>query len=507
MQSYISFRETIKTLLQHRRLADMRNLSTNENKFAKTMVYISVALVVVYLMGLSIPFAMIANESRSTTSAELLCTILPFILALDFGFRFIVQQTPAQIVRPYMLLPLSRYACIDTFIFSSIFTLGNLTWLTFVLPYSLMSMVFSYGILTTLMTVGFVVVLVAANSQWYSIVRTLVNESYVWWGLPTIVYAALASPLYIGSKAGLDQFGKVYSLVGSSIDGHNPLVILLALLLLAVLVVINRKLQYKYVQIEMMRVEKKEVVKNARRFSFLERYGEIGTFLQLEIKLLTRNKNPRKAFCSAILTMIMLSAVVIFSDIYDSVAMTNFWALYNFVLLGSMILVRVMGYEGNYIDCMLVRRENILTLLRAKYIFYSMLLVLPFLLMLPVVLSGKWSFFMLVSYGVFTMGFQYCCLFQAAVYNKQTIPLNEKLTTKGGLDGNYIQMVIMAGLFIVPNAIVNILQSVFSENIAYTVMLVIGLVFIVTNKIWLRNIYRRMMKRKYATLESFVATR
>ena len=57
-------------------------------------------------MGLSIAFAMIANESRSITSVELLCVLLPFILLIDFGMRFIAQQTPSQIVRPYLLLPL-----------------------------------------------------------------------------------------------------------------------------------------------------------------------------------------------------------------------------------------------------------------------------------------------------------------------------------------------------------------------------------------------------------------
>ena len=127
--------------------------------------------------------------------------------------------------------------------------------------------------------------------------------------------------------------------------------------------------------------------------------------------------------------------------------------------------------------------------------------------MLPVVISGKWSLYMLVSFMVFTMGFQYLILFQTAVYNKQAIPLNEKLTSKGGLDSNYIQTVIMAIVFIVPNGIVGFLQAFFSSNTAYSILLIIGLGCIITNKLWLRNVYKRLMKRKYINLESFVATR
>lgn len=507
MQSHISFLETFKILRSHRKVADMRDLSSMENKFAKAMVYFSIVVVALYLMMLSIPFAMIVNESNSITSAELLAELLPFMMAVDFAMRFIAQQTPAQIVRPYMLLPISKHSCIDTFVLTSIFSWGNTVWLAMVLPYALMSMVFSYGCLTTLMAIVLVLVTAAANSQWYSIVRTLVNGSFVWWLLPVAVYALLAMPLYLGADPGLDQFDAVYSPIGAALDSHNPMPLVSALAMLVALAGINCKLQYKYMMREVMQTEKKEVVKRVNRFDFLERYGEVGSFLQMEIKLLTRNMNPRKAFFAGIGTMLMISVIIIASDIYDSTIMTNFWGLYNFVLLGSTILMRIMGYEGNYIDCLLVRRENILTLLRAKYIFYSMLLILPFLLMLPVVVSGKWHIYMLVSYGVFTMGFQYFMLFQTAVYNRQTIPLNTKLTSKGGLDGNYIQMVLIAIIFLVPNIIVGVLQTFCSDNTAYTVMLLIGLGFILTHKLWLRNIYNRMMARKYRNLESFMATR
>lgn len=507
MQSYLSFSQIIKTLNGHRKLADTRNYSSAENKFAKVMVGLSMAFIVIYLIALSIPFAMIANDLRSMTSTELLFVMTPFILFIDFDSRFLIQQTPAQIVHPYLLLPISRRSCINAFIFSSVFTWGNLVWLTFVIPYVIMSMLFSYGFLTSFITIIVFTIFVSTNSQWYLIIRTLVNESFIWWILPISVFVLALSPMFISGHIDLDRFSDIYSLIGTAIDNHNPLVIVIALTFLIIMVAINNEVQYKCVQRELMRPEKKKVVNNINKFAFLERYGEVGTFLQLEIKLLTRNKNPRKAFLSAILTMVVLSVVIIFSDIYDSIAMTNFWALYNFVLLGSMLLVRVMGYEGNYIDCMFVHRENILALLKAKYIFYSILLILPFLLMLPVVISGKWPLYMLVSYAVFTMGFQYFMLFQAAAYNKQTTALNEKLTTKGGLDGNYIQMFITIGLLIIPNIIVTILQSMLNNKIAYTVMMLIGIVFIITRNIWLRNIYKRIMQRKYIMLESFTATR
>ena len=37
--------------------------------------------------------------------------------------------------------------------------------------------------------------------------------------------------------------------------------------------------------------------------------------------------------------------------------------------------------------------------------------------------------------------------------------------------------------------------------------MLIGIAVIATNRFWIRDIYRRMMKKRYDTLESFRATR
>ena len=85
--------------------------------------------------------------------------------------------------------------------------------------------------------------------------------------------------------------------------------------------------------------------------------------------------------------------------------------------------------------------------------------------------------------------------------------MNEKITSKGGLDGNYVQMIITGVVFIIPNIIVTTLQTMFSPETTYGIMLAIGLAFVLTNRLWLRNIYNRMMKRKYDNLEGFTSTR
>ena len=498
--------ELYRELRHHRKLAEKRNLNLSQNKVARAIIYVCSAVMLLYLMFIAIMFALIVNESDDIGAVEFICGISPFILTIDFLFRFWAQQTPSQIIKPYTLLPISRYSCINNFIATSLFTYGNLIWFAMLLPYTLMSVIFGYGIITTILFLIFFWLIILANSQWYSIIRTLINDSIFYWIIPICIYAIAFSNLFFGKNAGINNLLESYAVIGTLITEQSMIPVITALSVLFVLIFINRHIQYSHIIKELSNTEKTKKHK-IRNFSFLEKYGDCGLYIQLEIKSIIRNKNPRKSFIFASLIIIVLSCIISFTDIYDYTYMDNFWCIYNFIIYGAMMLLKIMCNEGNYFDCLMVRHENILSLLRAKYLFYTAMLLFPLILMLPIVFTGKWSIMMLISYAVFTAGFQYFILFQMAIYNKQTIPLNTKFLSKGGLENNYFQIVAEMINFIIPMALISVLQLFVDKNVSYIILFMIGLPFIATHQIWLRNIYKRFMKRRYINMEAFRATR
>lgn len=501
MKSNLSFQQLFKQLRHHRKLAERRDPIFEANKAAKWIVGITMASMVVYLIMLAIMLALTANDSRRYTSLEFIMAVSPFILLADFWVRFIAQQTPSQIIKPYVLLPIPKYACIDSFIITSLFNWGNTVWFTLLVPYCLMSVVFSYGLLFALSLLFFFYIIILADSQAYSIVRTLTTHHSIWWLLPIGMSVIIISPWLIND---FDYFLRTYAKIGAGMDTANLIPHLLALIILGTLIIINRKLQYNSVMQELGREKDSKPIK-VYSYTALNKLGELGEYLKLEVKSLSRNKNPRKNFITATIVIIVISAIISFTDIYDTQFMTNFWCVYNFVIYAATILVKIMGFEGNYIDVLMVHKENILKLLTAKYYFFCLLLIFPFVLMLPMVFVGKWDIMMLVSYGIFTAGFQHFLLMQVAVYNNKTIPLNEKFTSKGGVDNNYIQILEEIAAFSLPLITISVLESFLDNNYAWIVMMGIGIVFIATHKIWLRNIYGRMMKRRYKNMASFHA--
>ena len=267
----------------------------------------------------------------------------------------------------------------------------------------------------------------------------------------------------------------------------------------------NRAFQFKYVYKEISK-SKERALKHVSQFRFLERFGLIGEYLKIELKSNLRNKTMRSRCIMSLTLIVVFSLLVAYTPMYDNELMQNFWCVYCFAIYGVTALIKIMGQEGNYIDLLMTHKENIIALLKAKFWFYSLILVIPFLIMLPAVFTGKFTLLMLFAYMLLTAGFLHFIIFQLAVYNKQTLPLQQKMTAKGNFE-NGMQIVIEMVALFGPILIMGLGYLLMGLTYTYIMMCVIGLAFIVTHPLWIRNIYNRMMMRRYENMEGFHATR
>lgn len=496
--------EIFKALRRHAKLAERRSIAWEQNKAAKVFLMIGAGFTIAYLMFFAVLLALAANNSTSVTACELMYGFSPFILTIDFFFRFLMQQTPSQQLKPYSLLPLRKYDCVDSFLATSLLSTGNLIWFAMFLPYAIMSIIFAEGVWVALaFLVGFYL-LILINSQWYMLMRTLINNHIAWWLLALLVYAVIFSPWIVNLK--IEPLLDTYGGFGERLSHGNLLCFLLLAGLLCVLVAINRRVQYSFTWKELMQ-SKETKIKHVSRLPFLDRFGETGEYLKLEVKSIMRNKNMRTSFIFANAIVLMFSLIISFTDVYDSPFMNTFWCVYNFAIYGAMILVKVMCYEGNYIDCLIVRKENLISLLKAKYFFYSALLFIPLILMIPTLIMGKYTLLQLVAVMAFTAGVEYCVFLQMAVYNKQTMPLNTKFIGKGSMENNSMQIIVELLVFFVPIVFIRVAIALLGDTIGMVVVLLVGLFFILTHPWWIRNIYQRLMKRRYVNFEGFRSSR
>ena len=479
-------------------LAMRRNPAFDQNVVAKVMMYLGGGMMTIYLIFLGTMLAMPASESRMFT---MVLAMSPLWLAIDFGSRFAVQQTPAMMVKPYLLQPMPFHSVIETFLVNTLLMGYNWVWLALYLPYAFIVLCGGASFATALLIILCGILLTLANSQFYLIVRTLTARSVLWWVLPILVYGGFWLSAAIDVKWMDKQIDFLCDFTATWYF------FLFCVVLLAGLFWVNRWMQFRYVREEIMKQEKKEAaMKKVYQYTFLERFGQTGEYLKLELKSIFRNKAIRSRVIMSLALIIVLTLLISYTSMYDGKMMLNFWCFYCFGLYGMTTLVKIMGPEGNYIDLLMTHKENILSLLKAKYYFHVAILIVPMLLMMPAVIAGKFSMLMMLAYLLLSSGLLYFTLFQLAVYNKQTIPLNQKITGKNNVE-NGVQMIIQMLAMFSPLVLVAALVLLFNETTAYLVLGTIGLIMTLAHPLWLRHIYVRLMKRKYENMEGFHASR
>jgi len=486
-------------LRRNNNLSYRRNPAFEQGMVAKVLMWIGGGIFVIYMLAGGIGLGAAAAKEGDVA---FIAGMMPFILLIDFGLRFMVQQTPDMLVKPYLLQPLPRNSVIETFLVTSLLSTYNWLWLFLFVPYAIITTAGGLGFLASLGVLLCSQLMMLVNSQFYLMVRTLVGRNLLWWFIPILVYGSYFLLLFVDGDLFEKTIENVISLMS---DAWWMIPVILAVLV--GIFFLNRRMQFAFVYEEVAAQEKKSAaLKHVSQFSFLERFGQTGEYMKLEIKSVMRNKAMRSRFIASLSLIIVFTLLIAYTPIYDGKMMSNFWCLYCFALYGVTSLVKIMAPEGNYIDLLMTNRENILTLLKAKYYFHCAILLVPFFVMIPAVVEGKFSVLMLFAYMFISSGLIYFIMFQLAVTNKQTMPLNEKISGKGNIE-NGSQLILELIAMFAPFILVFVLMFFFSERVCYLILLVTGLVFTLTHPLWLRHVYQRMMKNRYENLEGFRATR
>lgn len=490
-----------KLLLRNENLKERRHPMFEKNRFMKFLaifMWLYYAAILLF-MGVTMAIGM-KGAYNSVAAYHVLDGWAVVVLMVDFWIRFMLQDTPVNQAKPYTLLPIRRSFLMNVYLIRSGFSIGNLYWGFMLVPFGLIALAVPFGWMAF---IGWLLgwwLLCVADGFCYLFVRTLLTRHMAWIALPIIIHGALIGAMVVPDHNWLDM---PCTMLLNGFASWNLLYILPVLLVTGGLYYANFRLQNLMVYNEIGKKEEVEVKKTAK-MSYLNRYGSLGEYLKLEVRMKTRNKTPKMQFAMGIGFMLFFSLMMYFTDAYDGGFMKSFICLYNYIFLGLTTLIGVMCHEGNYMDGLMSRRESIYQLLRAKYYFNSFILIVPPLIMLPLMITGKMSVWMNVGYLFFTVGVVYPIVFQMAVYNKDTFPLNQKLT---GKQGNTMQQILSMVILFLPIGLEKLATLLLGDPWGFILLAVMGLVGIITHKLWLMNIYRRFMARRYINMEGFRATR
>ncbi len=495
----------LRTLSHHRHLAGQRMIPHKNSVLAQLGLWLLYAFGILYLAYIGVLTAFLVGEQHSFTGWHVMYMIAPIILFIDFLLRFAIQQTPSQLILPYLLLPIPKYTCIDAFLVRNLFCSYNLLWFAAFIPYAFLAIFIPQSLVASIGALLGFYLLALINAEWYLVCRTLISRSFLYWLLPVAVYGLFALPICLDSSQGLNLYAHCILNLAKGLTFGNPLYYLATILLIGILFVINRRLQYHSIRVELT---KKGRVQKASRFSLrlFDHWGVLGSYVKLEMLCMLRNRNPRKALISY---LIIVPVCVFMLCVQGSSMefMDEFWLTYIFFLYAAFVLVRIMTFEGNYIDLLMNHTRSIHLMLCAKYLVSCVMLLIPLLCTIPNIYLYHRSWLQVLAMYAFIAGPIHFMYFQLAVYNNQTCSLNEKVTGKTFQTNNALQMLFAFMGFMLPLLVVRVGKVLIGTEVTSGVMLVVGLAFMLSSRLWIGNIYQRMMRRRYKNLDNFKATR
>ena len=492
-----------KIIKQNQKLAEKRNPAFDTNRFAKFLIYFMVVYwaAIFLFLGVSLPF-MFEGLVPNMEPYHIMNQGILYVMAGDFLMRFMAQPSVSQEIKPYLLMPVKRQKLISLLLLKSGLDGYNFIWFFVYVPFAFLTVIRFYGFGGMFLYLLGIWLIFVFNNYWYLLCKLLLGEKTLWLLLPTLVFGALGAAEFLLDGLPISRF--TMDLGEGFIEG-NPLSFLFVLACIGVMFLVNLKLQQRMIYNELSKKEDTKI-KRVSEYKFLDKYGEVGEYLRLELKLIARNKTVKTQFRMGIIVMLGFSFALAFTDVYDGSYMTSFICLYSYAILPIMTLGQVMSFEGNYIDGLMSRKESIFNLLRAKYYLTTIIILVPFLIMFFPIAKEKITLLTAIAYLIFVVGFVFFMLLQLAVYNTRTLPLNANLM-KSNKSSNWIQGLITGAAFMLPLLIDKLLSALLQEEVAHIILILIGLGFIATHNLWIKNIYKRFMKRRYKNMEEFRASR
>ena len=492
-----------KIIKQNQKLAEKRNPAFDTNRFAKFLMYFMIVYwaALFLFFGIMLP-VMFEELVPNMEPYHIMNQGFIYVMLADFLMRFMAQPSVSQEIKPYLLMPIKRKKLISILLLKSGLDSYNFMWFFVYVPFAFLTVIRFYGFGGMFLYLLGIWLIFVFNNYWYLLCKLLLGEKTFWLLLPILVFGALGAAEFLLDGLPISRF--TMDLGEGFIEG-NPLSFLFILACIGILFFINLKLQQRMIYNEISKKEDTKI-KHVSEYKFLDKYGEVGEYLRLEIQLITRNKTVKTQFRMGLIVMLGFSFALAFTDVYDGSYMTSFICLYNYAVLPIMTLGQVMSFEGNYIDGLMSRKESIFNLLRAKYYLTTIIILVPFLIMFFPIAKEKITLLTAIAYLIFVAGFVFFMLLQLAVYNTRTLPLNANLM-KSNKSSNWIQGLITGCAFMLPLLIDKLLSALLPEEVAHIILIVIGLGFIATHNLWIKNIYKRFMKRRYKNMEEFRASR
>lgn len=414
----------------------------------------------------------------------------------DLLFRFFFQKLPVMSVKPLLTLPIGRHKIVNYVLGKSAFSFFNFLPLFAVIPFGITLLVKDYPTGAVLIWMLALILITLIINFLNFIIESFSAETELSF-LPVI--------LITGGLFALDYFNLISfkSLIGSAFNAiyESPILILALVLLLVVMYVFNFKLLHKKLFLDSgLKTEVKEV--NASNLEWTKNFGDIAPFMQLDLKLIWRNKRTKSSVW--MLALGLLYGLFFYPQpMYQD---KTFFFIFIGIFSTGIFLINfgqfVPAWDSSYYKLLMSQNIKYEQYLKSKFTLMALSVLVLFVLGIPYVYFGWKILFAHFAAAIYNIGINTHVILWGGSYNRKKIDLSQKAAFNYQGTGA-VQWLIGIPLLVFPMIIFAVLNWLLSFEIACITLIAMGVLGIVFHQKLMRFITGKYLESKYKMIDAF----
>lgn len=414
----------------------------------------------------------------------------------EFVLRFIFQNLPILKVKPLLTQRIKRSSIINVLLIKSLFSYYNILTLAIAVPFVITNITSSSFTLFPLLMWLFAVIVIVLSLNYlnFLIQRKFSSNAKVL--IPFIAICLILVAIeYFNIFSISELFGSYfYQVLAYPLLGLIPIGLLIVSYLLSYRDVDENFYLDAY-------LENKQKTYQSSDLSWTNRFGALAPFLQLDLKLLWRNKRTRNTLYVS-LGFLAYGLIFYPNPMYQGSSMLIFVGIF----ITGVFMINfgqfVPAWDSSYFAFLQTRPTTMKNYLEAKaLLMYASILILSILSSFYV-LFGWEILFINFSCAIYNAGINIPIILAFSAYNRKYIDLsNSSMFNYQGVGA--AQWLISLPLIIPPIIIWMVLKTFIDLTTANIVLISLGVIGLLLRKVFINGIVELYLNNRFKMLNGF----
>ena len=388
------------------------------------VIQITILIIVVLVAGFSVAAGLalegiIVNGLKQSNPVVFLNGLLVYYFIGEFATRYFAQSVPMLDVQPYLHLPISRSRLVHFLLGRSMAHAMNILVFLLFTAFALNVVADAYGISRAWMWLLSLWLVSMTNHFLVMLFKKSLGENI--WGLGALLLLSgiLASSNYFGWFQ-LPRVSEAF--FGDTLVGYTSLPALLWLLAILYWICYRFFLARLYPG-ERTLVENRSI--SLASLSFFQKFGLIGSWIKIELKMIIRHKRTRTVLLSNIVTIFYL---LIFYSTRQNPYAYGAWIFFGIIGSGMFVInygQYLFSWQGKHFDFLLTRPTSVRLFIESKFWILAAMTAVLLLLSIPYLYFG-WTFLLVhVACSFYNVGINTFVVMNMAMWKPSSIDLSK----------------------------------------------------------------------------------